>query len=138
MDFSEHLIISAAGSAAILAAGGDPKSAAAFAATGVFVDLDHFVDYWRETGLNWNLPRFLGYFSRRQVRRLVLPLHAWEGVLLGWGLSLALGSPAWVDWAFFGWLQHLLLDQRFNGLHKMAYFFSFRVKQGFKVEKLYG
>jgi hypothetical protein len=132
VDFSEHLIISAAGSAAILAGGGDANSAAAFGLAAVFIDLDHFPDYWRETGFNLDIPRFMSYFSTRQVKRLVILLHAWE-----WCLATLLGllisgcQAAWPYWACLGWFVHLLLDQRFNRLHHFTYFFFFRLRHAF-------
>ncbi len=138
MDFSEHVIVSAAGSGAILAAGAGLPAAAAFGLMGVFIDLDHFPDYWRETGLNFDIPRFMGYFSSREIRRLVVVMHAWEWILAGFGLALWLGAPAWVFWGLAGWLLHLGLDQRFNYLHPLAYFFSFRARQGFDEKKLHG
>jgi hypothetical protein len=138
LDFSEHLVISAAGSAAILAGGGDPASAAAFFGVGVFMDLDHVADYWRETGLNADIPRFMGYFSSRSAKKLWLFLHAWEWQLLALGLWLVLAPPwPWMAWGLAGWICHLLLDQRFNHLHPLAYFMAFRFKHGFLAERFY-
>jgi hypothetical protein len=137
MDFSEHLIISGAGSAAILAGGGGWPAALAFSATGVFIDLDHFADYWRETGFNLDLGRFMPYFGKREPEKLILFMHGWEPPLilaLAWALF---GWPAWAAWALAGWLLHLLLDHRFNRLSRFAYFFSYRLKHGFQAEKLY-
>ena len=102
------------------------------------MDLDHFADYWRETGLNADIPRFLSYFSSRSAKKLWLLLHAWEWPLLAAGLCLILPAPSpWVVWALAGWFSHLLLDQRFNHLHPMAYFMAFRIKHGFLAEHLY-
>jgi hypothetical protein len=138
MDFSEHLVISAAGSAAILAGGGDLASAVSFSALGVFMDLDHFADYWRETGLNGDIPRFMAYFSTRSAKKLWLFMHGWEfslaAAVLAW---LWPGSPAWMAWASVGWMVHLMLDQYFNGLHPLAYFLLFRLKHGFDAERFY-
>jgi hypothetical protein len=138
VDFSEHLIISSAGSAAILAGGGGYEAAAAFGVMGVFIDFDHLADYWPQTGFNTDVRRFMGFFHRRQNQRMLLFLHAWEwclGTLLG---LLILGCHlAWPYWACIGWFVHLLLDQRFNHLHPFAYFFMFRVQRGFKSELLY-
>jgi hypothetical protein len=137
VDFSEHLAISAAGSAAILLGTGDLPSAAAFSAMGVFMDLDHFVDYWRETGFNLDIPRFMSYFWSRSVRRMWLPLHAWEWLALvaGW-LLIWKGHPAWLAWGLAGWAVHLMLDHRFNQLHGLAYFFFFRLRHGFDADIL--
>lgn len=137
MDFTEHVIISAAGSAAIAAGGGGWEGAAAFTATGVFIDLDHFVDYWRETGHNWDIPRFLKYFDGRKPRKLLLVAHAWEWVALIWAACALGGAPAWAHWGCFGWLIHLALDHRFNQLAPLAYFFSYRLSIGFNAKPLF-
>lgn len=132
MDFSEHVVISAAGSAAILAGGGDLASAAAFSAFGIFIDLDHFLDYWRETGFNLDIPRFMSYFSERKVKRMVLFMHGWECCAL---YTLALlffhAGAAWPFWGSLGWFMHLLLDQRFNYLQGPSYFFIYRLRHNF-------
>jgi hypothetical protein len=138
VDFSEHVIISAAGSAAMLAGGLDPAGALAFGVVGVFIDLDHLADYWPETGFNVDVARFMGYFSSRQNKRMLLFLHGWEWPL---GAALALFDvgchSAWPYWACVGWLVHLLLDNRFNGLRRWTYFFFYRWSRGFKSEQFY-
>jgi hypothetical protein len=138
LDFSEHLVISGAGSAAILAGGGGWEAAAAFSATGIFIDLDHFVDYWRETGLNRDLPRFMNYFSTRQPKHMLLLLHAWEFPLLaGVALFFAAEPLPWMAWGLAGWVLHLVLDHKYNRLHKFAYFFFFRLRHGFRSDVFY-
>ncbi len=131
-------MISAAGSAAIAVGGGGWESALAFSIAGVFVDLDHFLDYWRETGLNLDLRRFFSYFSSGHPSKLYLILHAWEWCGLAFAAWALLQGPAWVCWGLLGWFQHLLLDQRFNRLHAMSYFFFFRARHRFHSRILYG
>lgn len=138
MDFSEHVLISGAGSAAILAGGGGWESAAAFSATGIFIDLDHLADYWRETGMNSDVPRFMNYFSTRQPQHLLLFLHCWELPALALAIAAARGwQPAWIVWGIIGWFLHLALDQKYNHLHRFSYFFFFRLRHGFKSEAFF-
>jgi hypothetical protein len=138
LDFTEHVIISSAGSAALLAGGAGWESATAFGVAGVFIDLDHFLDFWRETRDYLNLPRFMGYFSKQGPKKLVLFMHSWEAVGLFLGWAFFSGAPAWLLWAGLGWLQHLLLDDRFNRLHPWAYSFLYRASHGFAAKKIYG
>ena len=113
-------------------------SAAAFFGVGVFMDLDHLADYWRETGLNADVSRFMNYFSSRSARKLWLFLHAWELPMLATALFLGAASPPhWMAWGLVGWFSHLMLDQRFNHLHPLAYFMVFRFKHGFLAERFY-
>ena len=137
MDFSDHLTLSTAASAAIYLATGDPLAAAAFSATGIFIDLDHLIDYFRETGFNTDLSRFMGYFDGRQPRQLWLLLHAWEWALAALALCAALGAPAWAWSLSLGWLVHLVLDQRYNNLHPLAYWFFYRARLGFDAKPLF-
>lgn len=137
MDLHEHAAVAAPLSAALLLAGAGPAAAAAFFTGAVLIDFDHFLDYWRETGLNLDLRRFLPYFDSRRPRHLLLALHGWEWPALLGALGLALGLPAWA-WALAGgWLLHLVLDQRFNPLTAPAYFFLYRWGVGFEVARLY-
>ena len=103
---------------------------------GVFIDLDHLVDYWRETGLNADVPRFMGYFDQRHPKHLWLPLHAWEWCGAAAAACASLQAPAWAWGACLGWFFHLCLDQQFNRLHPWSYSFFFRMKLGFEAKPL--
>lgn len=137
MDFSEHLALSLAGSAALGLASGDWKAAAAFSVAGVLIDADHVPDYWRERGVNFRRRDFLDFFLVGRPRHLLVPLHGWEwpGALLC--AAAALGLPAWVWAAGAGWLLHLALDQRYNPLGPLSYSFFFRWRMGFDSDPIF-
>lgn len=138
MDLHEHLGLSSCASAAIYLATGDLGAAAAFLATGVFIDLDHVHDYWRDTGFNLHARRFFAHFPNRGPSYLLLALHAWEWPLTLLALALAVGAPAWVFALAAGWFSHLVLDQRYNlGQKPLCYFFIYRFRQGFLAEAFY-
>ena len=121
----------------IYVATGDAAAAAAFSVMGVLIDLDHLVDYFRETGLNMDVGRFLVYFENQKPRHLWLLLHGLEWILLAGALSLFMGAPAWIWAAVAGWLLHLLLDHRYNQLHPSTYWLSYRARLGFRAEPLF-
>jgi len=137
MDFTEHLALSAAGSALILLATGSPAAAAAFSVAGVLVDADHVPDYWRETGVNFRRQDFLDHFSVHQPRHLLVPLHGWEWPLALAAAALGLGLPGWVLAAAAGWFFHLCLDQRYNPLGPYSYFFFYRWRVGFESQAIF-
>ncbi len=137
MDLHQHATVSGACAMGIGFGTGDWHGATAFFVLGVFIDLDHLADYWREDGFNLNWRRFLGFFDARLPKRQWLFLHGWEWVAVALGLSFALGAPAWMLWGALGWLGHLILDHLSNGLRPWAYFFIYRVKVGFASKKLY-
>ena len=137
MDFTEHLALSAAGSAALYLATGDLRAAAAFSVAGVLVDADHVLDYWRETGFNLRRQAFLDFFAVGRPQRLLVPLHGWEWPLALAVAGAALGAPAWVFAAAAGWLLHLGLDQRYNPLGPLSYSFFYRWRVGFEAEAIF-
>jgi hypothetical protein len=137
MDFTEHLALSAAGAAGLCLATGDPAAAAAFMVTGVLIDGDHVLDYWRETGFNLRRQDFLDFFALGRPRHLLIPLHGWEWPLGLAAVGLALGGPLWVQAAAAGWLLHLALDQRYNPLGPFSYSFFFRWRVGFDGESVF-
>lgn len=114
-----HAAISLAIGGVLWAATKSPYSAVAALATGVLVDLDHLLEYYR-------------WFVKEDHSRVVYFLHSYElvvpallaGYLSGWD-PLILG----VSMAFIG---HLLTDQIANPVQPFAYFFTYRALKRFK------
>lgn len=125
------------GAAGVYLVSGDPWAALAYGVGAILIDTDHLVDYWRETGFNADLGRFMRYFEERHPVHSWLCLHAWEWPLAFFAVALGLGAPAWAWGLALGVLGHLLLDQRFNRLHRHAYWLSFRWSRGFNSRSLY-
>jgi hypothetical protein len=137
MDFSQHVAVSAPLGAAAALGTGDPAIGVAFFLSGVFIDLDHLPDFWREQGFTLSIGRLNRHFGGPDPVHLWLPLHAWEwpGLLLAacWGLAL----PRWAWAAGAGWLFHLILDERYNELFPWAYWFMGRLNSGFRARSLF-
>ena len=100
-----------------------PYSMLAATATGVAIDVDHLLEYYL-------------WFVKGDNSRVFYFLHSYEllapcilaGFLSG-GDPVVIGVSA----AFLG---HLLTDQIANPMHPLAYFFTFRVINGFNRAKL--
>lgn len=137
MDLSEHMAIGLPGAAGVYLISGNPWAALAYGVGAILIDTDHLVDYWRETGFNTNVGRFMRYFEERHPTHSWLCLHAWEWPLFFLAAALTLGAPAWAWGLALGAFGHLILDQRFNRLHRYAYWFSFRWSRGFNSRSLY-
>jgi len=137
VDGSEHLALSSAASAAIYIATGDAAAAAAFSVMGVLIDLDHLIDYFRETGFNVEVKRFLAYFEDQRPRHLWLLLHGFEWMPLTLAGCLLLDPPAWAWAGVAGWFLHLLLDHRHNQLHPLTYWLVYRARLGFRAGPLF-
>lgn len=70
-------------------------------AVGVFVDLDHLVD-------------FVDARLRGGKHLVILPLHGWEFVAAGWLTWLATGCRVWLAVACSAYSLHLVLDLLVN------------------------
>ena len=104
---------------------------------GVFVDIDHFLDFWLTCGFSLNLKRFLDFSYYGTSRRFLVIFHAYEYI------PVCLWLATFPEIRYFGWgltsgyVLHLLCDQVGNrGLHRYTYFLSYRLVQRFEFRKL--
>ncbi|MCL4374602.1 hypothetical protein M1523_01935 [Patescibacteria group bacterium] len=65
---------------------------AAALAGGLFVDLDHLVDYFLAFGWRFNPRYFAKGYQFLKSDRIIIPLHAWEIVIGGFLIFFYLGS----------------------------------------------
>jgi hypothetical protein len=102
--------------------------------SGILVDVDHYVDYVRDRGLNFNLKRFFAYSYGLEYERLFILFHGYEYILM---LAVMLGLSDYnllVAAVFTGYTQHLLFDQFTNPVKPLAYFITYRLKNRFRKE----
>lgn len=101
---------------------------------GIFIDLDHLIDYFIYFGLKFNLADFLkGLYLKSG--KIYLFLHSWELIvpLWIWGIYFKQETLAWA--ITIGFITHLLIDE-YNRKEPLMYFLTFRVLNGFKLEKI--
>ena len=105
--------------------------------SGIFIDLDHLLDYFRINGLNLNLRTFLSTKDMHiQTKRLYLIFHGFDFAALLSILVFTLISKEIGMAMFLGMFLHLIMDQIFNPtISKWAYFLVYRWKTGFLSEK---
>ncbi len=137
-----HLVTTAAACAAAYVATGSAALTAGLAAGGFLIDLDHVFDYVLfERQRNLGPSAFLRYYLEGRVRRVVLPLHSYE-------LLVLLALLAWLshrDWLWgyvIGTALHLPLDIIFNGRlvpGGLVHFYSFtvRARAGFRAARFH-
>lgn len=113
--------------------------AAGFAtfSAGVFIDLDHLVDFWLSRPLKpWGIKAFLfpqDYMRKNQ--KVYAPLHSYELILIIWFTSW------YTDWNLIllgialGFTLHLILDDIGNELKTLSYFLIYRLYSKFRVFK---
>jgi len=106
---------------------------------GVFMDVDHLLDYAR---LFPSRPLLLDVFKdmvahMRPGERIYLVLHAYEVATLIWLAVSALGHPFAGTVVATSMFLHLLIDQCTNETAPLAYFLCYRVSKGFQVEHIF-
>ena len=100
-----------------------PYSMVAATVTGVMIDIDHLVEYYR-------------WFVKEDNSKVFYFLHSYEllvpvflaGYLSGWD-PVVVG----ISFAFLG---HLLTDQLVNPMMPLAYFFTYRALKGFRRHEI--
>lgn len=103
--------------------------------SGIFIDCDHILDYWREYGLSLNIRHFFESYKTCEFRKLLLIFHAWEWVIL-WGIVAWFNNWHFVTTGvFIGVLHHLIADQITNPSKIFGYFFFWRMFTSFECDR---
>jgi len=104
---------------------------------GVLLDADHVFEYLREYGFRFDKKFFFNSFHYTLYRKIVLPFHAWEWLVLLAVLPVfSLGSYVSIG-IIIGMGQHLIADQFTNSVHRWGYFISYRVWKKFITSKIF-
>ena len=104
---------------------------------GIFIDLDHHLDYFlvrKELPLSY---KKLVNFCEKDQGALHLYLHSYELLILMW-ICIYCFSPAdiWVGIAV-GFTTHIFCDELANPFRPMAYFLTYRIKHKFNRKMLF-
>ncbi len=133
-----HVTISAAVSVVLIVWFKSWHAAIACFLGGVFIDLDHPVDYFlakKEIPLSYS--DLFKYGAYDKEGKLYLFFHSYELLLIFWLLIYYLH----LDWMWIGLAvgvsSHMLCDQIVNPLRPLAYFFLYRMKHGFKRKYIF-
>ena len=119
-----HLALSTAIGGGVWAATGEINAFPSAVAAGFLCDVDHLLDYY-----NW--------YVRRDRRRMIVFLHAWELVAAG-GLVYAFAvREAWMLAVVLGYAAHVVTDQIFNDGYLHAYSIVARAVVGFRVKRIH-
>jgi len=134
-----HLLLSLLVAFFIWRAFKDKKAALIAFLVGIFLDIDHWFDYFAWFGLKINLRDFFNVASYiHPSGKVFIPFHAWEwliplffvGKLLG--RKLKIRNLEWVIVSAF--TLHLIWDQISVSPHPLGYFFFYRLTHGFDLE----
>lgn len=130
MRLHQHVIVSAGFSAAVYGLTGSGAMAVASAASGVLIDVDHVLDYWRDRPFSLDVREFFRVCEGYRLTRTFLWMHSLE-------LALPIALAVWVTRSpvitglALGWAQHLLMDHLTNHIRPGTYSFFWRMKRAF-------
>ena len=106
---------------------------------GIFIDIDHWFDYFAYFSLRINLTDFFNVASYViPAGKIYVPLHGWEFVIPFWLIGRWIGKKFKVkglEWAILlAYLGHLFWDQFSFPHHPLAYSFIYRLLNNFSLE----
>ena len=134
----QHIAVSIVVSALVWAFYRDTTAAIACFLAGVFIDLDHLIDYTVNFGLRFRVKHFLKAFKYEAFENIFLFLHSWEFIVIYFALLWLIDWKPVAVGAGIGMLVHLLLDHFFNKHSRFAYFLSYRLFHRFSAKHFYG
>ncbi len=137
MKVSEHIGVSFSLSTMVFALTKNYLFALSSFLSGTLIDFDHFFDYFKSAGIKFNLNDFFNRCENLQIEKIYLLLHSYELLLLLLLLTHLTSYNSVIIGILFGFSQHLLLDQIFNGVRPLGYFLIHRWRNGFSSEYIF-
>lgn len=106
---------------------------------GIFIDIDHWFDYFAWFGSKINLSNFFNVTSYiHPSGKVYIPLHGWEFILPFWLMGKYLEKKFKIkglEWSIsISYLGHLLWDNFSFTHHPLAYSFLFRLINNFSLK----
>jgi membrane-bound metal-dependent hydrolase YbcI (DUF457 family) len=100
---------------------------------GIFVDLDHYLDYWLNRGFSLNVKKLMDFCYNGTSRKFYDVLHAYEYIPFLCWLAFTPGYRNLGLGMTVGYILHILGDQFFNShLNRWTYFMTYRILHRFE------
>ena len=106
--------------------------------SGIFIDLDHVIDFVaNKKKLFRSYDEFFSFFERERKGKLYLIFHSYELLFVFWLLIMIYQlNSIWVGLAL-GMTVHMFCDQITNPLRPFVYFWVYRLRYRFAKEYIY-
>ncbi|UCH79914.1 MAG: hypothetical protein JSW20_09175 [Nitrospiraceae bacterium] len=105
--------------------------------SGILIDLDHFIDYFREQGINLDIKKFFRICEHAQFNKILLLLHGWEWIIVMCTISWSLGWAPLMTGIIIGFSHHIMLDSLYNRTHLRTYSIIWRWSKGFDFDTVF-
>lgn len=106
-------------------------------AAGIFIDIDHIIDYLMDHRMRFNYQEFSNFFYREKHTKITLLFHAWEWLLcIGLATVLTHFNP-WITGLFIGYGHHIISDYFYSKTSIKTYSLLWRWRKGFNSELLF-
>ncbi len=137
MKIDHHIAVSTIISGTLYAVYESWELAIASFITGVFIDLDHVIDYILQHGLSFNMNDFFTYFYKEQHTKITLVFHAWEILFLLCAAAVLSEFNLMATGVLIGYGHHIVLDGIFNKAPFLSYSLIWRWKKGFDSKVIF-
>lgn len=109
-----------------------------FLIVGIFMDLDHYIDYVREYGMTFDIKKVINAckYENMAFKKITFVLHSYELVALFWSAIFAFNLSIIWKYCAVGLTLHLFIDQVTNPVLPLTYFFLFRAVNNFDTKKI--
>ena len=138
MRITNHLIASTVFSSGIYFITKSPVITASSFFVGIFLDLDHLIDYWRQHPGSIDVKHFMETCEKYRLKIITLIFHSYE-LLLIIAVLVFLTKSKFLFGISLGFAQHILLDTIGNDVNPnySSYFFIHRWRSGFKHSEIF-
>jgi len=110
-----------------------------FLVASIFIDIDHYIDYVRERGIDLDLRRVYYSFKygHMEFKKTMIILHSYELLIVLWLTVFLFDFNIVLRYAAIGLTLHIFIDQLSNPSLSFAYFFWFRAMNKFETKKIF-
>lgn len=105
--------------------------------TGIFIDVDHTIDYFTARGFRIQWKEFLHFFYKEEHRKITLIFHGWEWLFCLGAAAVLTGFSPWVTGALIGYGHHMVCDYFYSRASVMTYSLIWRWKNNFDSQTLF-